>query len=66
VRRTSGLDALRAPRSAYRSQHRAQYRADASFANLRAAQRFALQIEDFDTAFTLVGSLRQYAMRSMR
>ncbi len=41
-------------------------RADGSFADLRAAQRFALQIEDFDTGFGLIGSIREYAMRSLR
>ncbi|MFN0090991.1 MAG: ATP-binding protein [Acidimicrobiales bacterium] len=41
-------------------------RADAAFADLRAAQRFAVQIEDFDSAFGLIGSIREYAMRTMR
>ena len=41
-------------------------RADGSFADLRAAQRFALQIEDFETAFELIGSIREYAMRTLR
>ncbi len=41
-------------------------RADAGFADLRAAQRFALQIGDFDTAFGLIGSIREYAMRALR
>ena len=41
-------------------------RADASFADLRAAQHFALETEAFDTAFELIGSVREYAMRTMR
>jgi predicted ATPase/DNA-binding winged helix-turn-helix (wHTH) protein len=41
-------------------------RADGSFADLRAAQRFALHIEDLDTAFGLIGSMREYAMRTLR
>ena len=41
-------------------------RADSSFADLRAARRFALQVEDFDTAFGLIGSIREYAMRALR
>ncbi|MEP7046191.1 MAG: winged helix-turn-helix domain-containing protein [Ilumatobacteraceae bacterium] len=41
-------------------------RADASFADLRAAQRFALDIGDFDMAYRLITSIREYAMRSLR
>jgi hypothetical protein len=41
-------------------------RADAAFADLRSAQRFALAVEDFDAAFELIGSIREYAMRTMR
>jgi predicted ATPase/DNA-binding winged helix-turn-helix (wHTH) protein len=41
-------------------------RADASFADMRAAQRFALEIGDVDTGYGLIGSLREYAMRTMR
>jgi len=41
-------------------------RADGSFADLRAAQRFALHIEDYDTAFGLIGSMREYSMRTLR
>lgn len=41
-------------------------RADGSFADLRAAQRFALEVEDFDTAFGLICATREYAMRAMR
>jgi hypothetical protein len=41
-------------------------RADASFADMRAAQRFALEIGDVDTGYWLIGSLREYAMRTMR
>ncbi len=40
-------------------------RADGSFADLRAAQGFALQIEDHDIAFGLIASLREYAMRTL-
>jgi predicted ATPase/DNA-binding winged helix-turn-helix (wHTH) protein len=48
------------------SEGAAVARADAAFADLRAAQRFALQVEDFDTAFGLIGAIREYAMRSLR
>lgn len=41
-------------------------RADGSFADLRSANRFALQIEDCDVSFRLIGSLREYAMRTLR
>jgi hypothetical protein len=41
-------------------------RADAAFADLRAAQRFALQVGDFETGFGLIGSIREYAMRALR
>jgi hypothetical protein len=41
-------------------------RADGSFADLRAAQRFAFEIQDFDTAFGLICATREYAMRTMR
>lgn len=41
-------------------------RADASFADLRAAQRFAVETGDLDTGYTLIGSLREYAMRTLR
>jgi hypothetical protein len=41
-------------------------RADGSFADLRAAQRFAFEVEDFDTAFGLIWATREYAMRTMR
>ncbi len=44
----------------------ANARAESSFADLRAAWRFAVQHDDVDTALTLVSSLREYAMRSMR
>ncbi len=40
--------------------------AEASFADLRSAQRFAAQIGDFDTAFSLIGSIHEYAMRTLR
>ncbi len=41
-------------------------RADGSFADLRAAQRFALDSGDLDTGLRLVASLREYAMRALR
>jgi predicted ATPase/DNA-binding winged helix-turn-helix (wHTH) protein len=44
----------------------AVFRADGSFADIRAAQRFALNIEDIDTAFGLITSLREFAMRTLR
>jgi predicted ATPase/DNA-binding winged helix-turn-helix (wHTH) protein len=40
-------------------------RADGSFADLRAAQRFALDVDDIATGFELICSLREYAMRTM-
>ena len=40
--------------------------ADLSFADLRAAQRFATQSGDVDTAFGMIDRLTEYAMRSMR
>ena len=45
---------------------RGSARADSAFAELRAAQRFALQTGDVDTACTLIGSIREYAMRALR
>jgi predicted ATPase/DNA-binding winged helix-turn-helix (wHTH) protein len=41
-------------------------RADASFADLRAAQRFALETGALDQAFELITSIREFAMRAMR
>ncbi len=41
-------------------------RADAAFADLRAAQRFSAQILDLDGLFGLIGSIREYAMRALR
>ena len=41
-------------------------RAADSFADLRAAVRFAAQIDDADLALRLVSSIREYGMRSMR
>ena len=41
-------------------------RADGALADLRAAQRFAMDIGDVDTAFRLIGSIREFAMRAMR
>jgi predicted ATPase/DNA-binding winged helix-turn-helix (wHTH) protein len=40
--------------------------ADASFADLRAAQRFALETGDLDTAIGIIVSSREFAMRAMR
>jgi predicted ATPase/DNA-binding winged helix-turn-helix (wHTH) protein len=47
-------------------ENEAVRRADGSFADLRAAQRFAIEVEDYDTAFSLIGSIREYAMRTLR
>ncbi len=44
----------------------ASARAEAAFADLRAAQRFSLQIGDLDTAMSLIGAVREYAMRALR
>jgi predicted ATPase/DNA-binding winged helix-turn-helix (wHTH) protein len=41
-------------------------RAGSSLADLRAAQRFALELGDFDVTFGLIGSIREFAMRAMR
>ena len=41
-------------------------RAESSFADLRAAQRFALELGALDIAFGLIGSIREFAMRAMR
>jgi predicted ATPase/DNA-binding winged helix-turn-helix (wHTH) protein len=41
-------------------------RIDGSFADLRAAQRFAGDVGDVDTALGLITSIREYAMRTMR
>ena len=48
------------------SESAAVMRTDASFADLRAAQRFAIETGDLDTGYTLIGSLREYAMRTLR
>ena len=40
--------------------------AEGSFADLRASQRFALETGDLDTAFGLIVSAREFAMRAMR
>jgi predicted ATPase/DNA-binding winged helix-turn-helix (wHTH) protein len=45
---------------------RAMTFAESSFADFRAAQRFALGIGDLDDAFGLIGSIREFAMRAMR
>jgi predicted ATPase/DNA-binding winged helix-turn-helix (wHTH) protein len=41
-------------------------RAEHSFADLRAAQRFAVESGDVDTALRLIAAIREYAMRAMR
>jgi predicted ATPase/DNA-binding winged helix-turn-helix (wHTH) protein len=48
------------------AEPRAMARAAASFADLRAAQRFALEIGNLDEAFGLITSIREFAMRAMR
>ena len=48
------------------AEARASAAAEAAFADLRAAQRFALQVGDLDSAFGLIGSMREYAMRALR
>ena len=40
-------------------------RANASFADLRAAQRFSVEIGDVDTAFGLASAMREYGMRTL-
>ena len=47
-------------------EHDAMLRARASFADLRAAQRFALDTGDLDVAYSLIASIREYAMRSLQ
>jgi predicted ATPase/DNA-binding winged helix-turn-helix (wHTH) protein len=47
-------------------EHDAVLRADGSFADLRAAHRFAVHVDDVDTAFGLIASMREYAMRTLR
>jgi predicted ATPase/DNA-binding winged helix-turn-helix (wHTH) protein len=41
-------------------------RAGSSLADLRAAQRFALELGSFDVTFGLITSIREFAMRAMR
>ena len=48
------------------AEGRASAHAEAAFADLRAAQRFSLQIGDLDSAFSLIGSIREYGMRALR
>ena len=48
------------------SEAAANARAEAAFADLRAAQRFASEHEDVDDALGLVSALGEYGMRSMR
>jgi predicted ATPase/DNA-binding winged helix-turn-helix (wHTH) protein len=45
---------------------RAIARAESSLADLRAAQRFALELGDLDVAFRIISSIREFAMRAMR
>jgi predicted ATPase/DNA-binding winged helix-turn-helix (wHTH) protein len=45
---------------------RSMARSESSFADLRSAQRFALEIGALDHAFGLIGSIREFAMRAMR
>jgi predicted ATPase/DNA-binding winged helix-turn-helix (wHTH) protein len=45
---------------------RSMARAESSFADLRSAQRFALEIGALDQAFGLTASIREFAMRAMR
>lgn len=40
--------------------------AERSFADLRAAQRFALQVDDADTALRLITAVREFGMRRLR
>jgi tetratricopeptide (TPR) repeat protein len=44
----------------------AMARAEASLADLRAAQRFALELGSLDVTFRLISSIREFAMRAMR
>ncbi len=44
----------------------AMARAESSFADLRSAQRFALEVGSLDAAFGLIASIREFAMRAMR
>jgi hypothetical protein len=41
-------------------------RAESSLADLRAAQRFALELGALDVTFGLIASIREFAMRAMR
>ena len=41
-------------------------RAESSLADLRAAQRFALELDDLEVSFGLISSIREFAMRAMR
>ena len=45
---------------------RSMARAESSFADLRSAQRFAIEIGALDQAFGLIASIREFAMRAMR
>ena len=45
---------------------RAMAHAESSFADLRSAQYFAIEIGSLDHAFGLIGSIREFAMRAMR
>ncbi len=45
---------------------RSMARAESAFADLRSAQRFAIEIGALDQAFGLIASIREFAMRAMR
>ena len=47
-------------------EERAIARAESSLSDLRAAQRFALELGAFDVTFALISSIREFAMRAMR
>jgi predicted ATPase/DNA-binding winged helix-turn-helix (wHTH) protein len=60
-RAESVANALRGPNEAA-----AMANAESSFADLRAAQHFAIEIGALDDAFQLIASIREFAMRAMR
>ncbi len=47
-------------------EHTGIARAESSLADLRAAQRFALELGAFDITFGIITSIREFAMRAMR
>ena len=63
LRRGGGDRGARPPRSA---EVVGVERAEASFADMRSAQRFALDVGELDDAFGIIASLREFAMRAMR